>query len=108
MWKRLSLSLVVPLLALMIAGAPQAQAGVHFGVSIGVPPVYPPPGYPYVSPYPYPSEYAYPPPVYGYGYYWGGHPDRWYSGHHDRGWYGHEWHERGHERAYRDHSRNRR
>jgi hypothetical protein len=94
MWKRLGFSLLVPLAALlMMAGAPQAQAGVHFGIAIGVPPVYPPPAYPYVSPYPYPNAYAYPAPVYSYPYgyygYWDGHPD-YYRVHHGRAWHRHE------------------
>ncbi|MGA2183842.1 MAG: hypothetical protein ABSH47_12495 [Bryobacteraceae bacterium] len=81
--------------ALIIAGAPQAHAGVRFGVTVG--PAYPPPPCAYAQPYQYPDYYAYPPPAYGYSYgYWRGRRDReyWERGYHE--WRGHEW--RNHER----------
>jgi len=78
----------IPVLALagMLAFAtPQpAEAKVHFGVTIGAPPVYP---YPYCSPYdPACAGYVYPygyypqPYVYG-GFGWHGHRSHEFHGH---------------------------
>lgn len=87
----------IPVLALagMLAFATPkpAEAKVHFGVTIGAPPVYP---YAYCSPYgPYCTSYAYPYggayPYYSYPYIYGGWGGGWH-GHHDI----HEHHE-GHE-----------
>ncbi|MGA3024643.1 MAG: hypothetical protein ABSF98_07735 [Bryobacteraceae bacterium] len=103
MSKRFGFALLILVAALIIAGAPQAHAGVRFGVAVG--PAYPPPPYAYARPYPYPypSYYAYPPPAYGYSYgYWSGHRDRAYWERRSYEWRGHEW--RGYRRG-RDHWR---
>ena len=64
MIKRPGLSLLALLGGLMFVAAPQASAGVRFGVAVG--PAYPPP-YAYQQPYPHPHEYnTYPAPAYGY------------------------------------------
>ncbi len=87
MLKKFSIPILALVVLLMLAGAPQAQARVHWGVYVG--PGYP--AYPYAYPtYPYPyaypysgyyvSPYAY--PSYGYGYYGGG-----YYGHRGHGYY---------------------
>jgi hypothetical protein len=88
--------LAILLAAIMfVIPAPQAQAGVHFGIGIGVAPTYPAyPAYPYAYGYPnyYGAPYApgYVAPYYGYNNYyfgWGGHyrhdRDDWHD--HDRG-----------------------
>jgi hypothetical protein len=78
----------IPMLALAgmlaVATPKAADAKVHVGVAIGVPPVYP---YPYCSAYDpgcagYVYPYGYTPYVYG-GFGWHGHHD----------WHGHEHHE---------------
>ena len=79
MSKRFGFPLLMLLAALIIAGAPQAHAGVRFGVAVG--PAYPPPPYAYAQAYPYRHYYAYPLPAYGYSYgYWRGYRDRAYWG----------------------------
>jgi hypothetical protein len=97
---------VVALVVLMIFSTAPAQAGVHFGVSVG--PAYP---YSYAYPYAYNPYYAYPYPAYPYaypyspycgglGFYWGGHHYGYRHYDHDRGYDrgfrgGHEFHEHG-------------
>ncbi len=112
MWSNVKLAIPVIALAamFMIVAPPQAQAGVHFGIYLGAPPVYVTPAYPYAYgyPYTYPAPYAYP---YAYGYSYG-YPGIYYGGHygsygHDRGDHyrgghayrgGHESHDSGHRR----------
>lgn len=100
MSRQLGFRLLFVLVALIVAGAPLAHAGVRWGVTVG--PVYsPPPYYRYAQPYPYPDYYGYPPPAYGYSYgYWDGHRDRDYWEHRNREWRGQEWRE--HERRDRE------
>ncbi|MDP8981184.1 MAG: hypothetical protein M3O35_11395 [Acidobacteriota bacterium] len=102
MSKRIGIPVFVLVALLVVLSAPQANAGVRFGVFVGGPaygPVYP--GYPYVysDPYPYPYRtyyyarpypYYYSAPVYGYSsrYFW-----------RDRRWREHE--RREHDRRYR-------
>jgi len=97
MMKRLGLPMLVLLGALAFGGAPAAQAGVRFGISIGPP--YPP-GYvypqPYVAPYDYGYYSAYPPAYYDYGWYGHGGHDYWRRHGHERRV--HDRHERNHDR----------
>ncbi len=96
MLKKISLPILALVVLLMLAGATQAQARVHWGVYVGPSypaygyyPAYPYPyGYPYSGYYlnPYYAPYAY--PSYGYGYYGG------YHGHRHHEWREHERHER--------------
>ena len=87
MSKRFGFPLLMLLAALIIAGAPQAHAGVRFGVAVG--PAYPPPPYAYAQAYPYRHYYAYPLPAYGYSYgYWRGYRDRAYWGGRNYVWHG--------------------
>ncbi|HEY2801049.1 MAG TPA: hypothetical protein VGI85_10660 [Chthoniobacterales bacterium] len=72
-WKKL-LFVVAAVGAFAFVSAPKSEAGVHIGIGIGFPIVYPAYGYPYAGYYPYAYNYgAY--PYYGsYGYYSYGGP----------------------------------
>lgn len=96
--KQLLKKLGIPALALggmlALTAPTPADAAVHFGIGVGVAPVYPSYVYPYTSPYynPYYEPYAYP-YTYGYAYpefYWGGG----WGGHHYGGnhFHGNEFH----------------
>ena len=106
MLKKLGLPTLALMAVLGLAGAPGAQAGVHFGVRIG--PAYPPPyvySQPYYYGYSYPDYYVYP-PDYGYSFgYWGGHRDRWYREHRGHEWREHARHDHGHDRGWHDRGR---
>jgi hypothetical protein len=86
MLKKLGIPILAVVAILMMAGAPQASARVHFGVGVVVgPPYYAYPLGPYAYSAPYP--YAYPPYYYGYPgpYYYGYGPGvygYWRGGHH--------------------------
>lgn len=107
MLNRLGIPLLALAAMLFFIPAPQAKAGVHFGVFFGAPvaPVYVVPApaytpYPYVAPYygPYPA-YTYPAPYYYWG--WGGR-EHWH--HHEREYYrGHGWGHESHGWRHGDH-----
>jgi hypothetical protein len=102
MLKKIGFPLVALLALFLLIPTPQAKAGVHFGIGIGVPayPVYPAyPAYGYADPYGY-YNYSYPAysypyvtpvyPNYSYGY---GYRGRRYDGDRYRR-YEHREHER--------------
>lgn len=94
MLKKVGIPLLTLAAMLILIPAPQAKAGVRFGVYLGAPayvapaPVYPPYSYVapapgYYNPYPaygYPAPYVYPYATWG----WGGHA-HWDHDHYDRG-----------------------